>query len=185
MEILRMRGKELNELTEEFMLAESKMNDLLPQVKFATQKLVRQYKEQSFSEWYGSIPKNVYDATIDSITTLSTKVIETRLYKSFIPIFYFRPVPKATAQLFKLIQIRLQIEQYKEEHQEAIFRLEKTFQKIDQNNLGAIANMFQSRDQRLALREQIGFISDYQDFIEDFSAHAEFSGKMKLNSGYR
>ena len=65
MEILRMRGKELNELTEEFMLAESKMNDLLPQVKFATQKLVRQYKEQSFSEWYGSIPKNVYDATID------------------------------------------------------------------------------------------------------------------------
>ena len=174
MEILRMRGKELNELTEEFMLAESKMNDLLPQVKFATQKLVRQYKEQSFSEWYGSIPKNVYDATIDSITTLSTKVIETRLYKSFIPIFYFRPVPKATAQLFKLIQIRLQIEQYKEEHQEAIFRLEKTFQKIDQNNLGAIANMFQSRDQRLALREQIGFISDYQDFIEDFSAHAEF-----------
>ena len=30
MEILRMRGKELNELTEEFMLAESKMNDLLP-----------------------------------------------------------------------------------------------------------------------------------------------------------
>ena len=44
MEILRMRGKELNELTEEFMLAESKMNDLLPQVKFATQKLVRQYK---------------------------------------------------------------------------------------------------------------------------------------------
>ena len=174
MEILRMRGKELNELTEEFMLAESKMNDLLPQVKFATQKLVRQYKEQSFSEWYGSIPKNVYDTTIDSITTLSTKVIETRLYKSFIPIFYFRPVPKATAQLFKLIQIRLQIEQYKEEHQEAIFRLEKTFQKIDQNNLGAIANMFQSRDQRLALREQIGFISDYQDFIEDFSAHAEF-----------
>ena len=174
MEILRMRGKELNELTEEFMLAESKMNDLLPQVKFATQKLVRQYKEQRVSEWYGSIPKNVSDATIDSITTLSTKVIETRLYKSFIPIFYFRPVPKATAQLFKLIQIRLQIEQYKEEHQEAIFRLEKTFQKIDQNNLGAIANMFQSRDQRLALREQIGFISDYQDFIEDFSAHAEF-----------
>lgn len=174
MEILRMRGKELNELTEEFMLAESKMNDLLPKVKFATQKLVRQYKEQSFSEWYGSIPKNVYDATIDNITTLSTKIIETRLYKSFIPIFYFRPVPKATAQLFKLIQIRLQIEQYKEDHQEAIFRLEKTFQKIDQNNLGAIANMFQSRDQRMALREQIGFISDYQGFIEDFSAHAEF-----------